>query len=379
MTLDPLGSARKKYRKRVEEFKKKAIGELKYVELAALRRGEKIAIRIPILELPHLMYGPWTPGVGAGPGGEGERVFPAPERGTGKEAGTMEVDAIYEEMTIKDLINWMKHELELETIKPGRREKEIEKITYPSISRHGTESLLDLDETLYAMIERQIILGKFNPGRDLKIDIEEEDLRYRFPKRRYKPYKDATIIYIRDVSASITEEELEASYSLTSLIDIWLEEFYPKVERVYIAHNAQAWEETEEGYYNLKKPRGGTRFGPAYEIIDAMFNGRDYPRKRQVKRKINKDEVDVYVVQMTDGENEDKQEALSKLEKIMPYITRFCYLETHLYKEQDTEYLKSLIQEFSKEIEERKVRICAMEKQDHVWKALKVFFGKGKV
>jgi uncharacterized sporulation protein YeaH/YhbH (DUF444 family) len=376
MIIDPLGSARKKYRKRVEEVKKKAIGELKYAELAALRRGEKIVVRVPIIQLPHLRYGPWAPAVGAGPGEEGEPVFPKQEGEGGRKAGRVGVEAIYEEMTIKDLVNWMKHELDLEMIKPGRRKKEVEKITYPSISKRGTESLLDLDETLDAMIERQIILGEFKPGEKLKISIDEEDLRYRFPKVKYKPYKDATVVYIRDVSGSITKDDLEASYTLTFLVDLWLKEFYPKVERVYIAHNVPAWEETEEGYYNLQSG-GGTSFGPAYEIIDNMLKGVDYPRKTQVKRKIDKDEADIYVVQMTDGENFDKEEALSKLRKIMPSLTRFCYLETHLFGEEDTEYIKSLREEYKREIEEGKVRLCTMGKKDDVWKALKVFFGRG--
>jgi len=378
MIIDPIGSARKKYRKRVEEFKKKAIGELKYVELEALRRGERIKVRVPIIQLPHLTYGPWAPDVGAGPGEEGEKVFPESGSGVGREAGSEEVDAIYEEMTMKDLVNWMKHELELETIKPGRRENELEKITYPSISKRGTESLLDLDETLFAMIERKILLGEFKPGKDLKISIDDDDLRYRYPKRKYKPYKDATVIYIRDVSGSITREDLEASYALTFLIDIWLKEFYPKVERVYIAHNAIAWEETEEGYYRLQSG-GGTSFAPAYEIVDAMFNGRDYPRKTQVRRKIDKDKVDVYIVQMTDGENYDKQEAISSLRKIMPHITRFCYLETHLYGGKDSDYFKMLANEFNTEIKEGKLRTCTIEKQDYVWKAIKAFFGKGEL
>jgi len=377
MIIDPIGSARKKYRKRVEEAKKKTIGQLKYSDLLALRRGEKIIIRIPIVRLPHLRYGPWAPNVGAGSGEEGDPLFQ--KAGEGRGAGKIGVEAIYEEITLKDLVNWMEHELELEMIKPGRREMEVEKITYPSVSTRGTESLLDLDETLYAMIERQIVLGKFKPGGELKVSIEEEDLRYRFPKIKYKPYKDAVVSYIRDVSGSITMEELEASYALTFLIDIWLEKFYPKVERVYIAHNAEAWEETKEGYYNLTTG-GGTHFAPAYEILDAMFKGADYSRKTQVKRKIDRNEVDVYVVQMTDGENDDKQEALSTLRNIMPYLTRFCFLETHLKNEneKDSDYLKSLRREYESEIEERKVRICTMDKQDDVWKAMKVFFGRSK-
>lgn len=371
---DPIGSARKKYRKRVEEAKKKAIGQLKYIELGTLRRGEVIRLRIPIVHLPHIKYGPWTPGVGSGPGKEGDKVFPS-EEGTGKKGGKGAAEAIYEDITIKDLVNWMKNELELETIKTAKRNKEVEKITYPAISSRGMESLLDLDETLYAMVDRQIVSGETKPGDELQVKIDEEDLRYRFPKVKYRPYKDALVIYIRDVSQSVTQADLEASYILTFLIDTWLKEFYPKVERVYIAHNDFAWEEAENNYYRLQSG-GGTSYGPAYEILDAMMTGRDYERRTQVKRRIEKGDADIYVVQMTDGENWDLEGALAKLSKLMPSLTRLCYLETHLYEEEDTKYLTALKRIYASEIKEGKIRLCTIGRKDALWKAMKEFFGK---
>ncbi len=372
---DPIGSARKKYRKRVEEAKKKAIGQLRYIELGTLKRGEVIKLRIPIVHLPHIKYGPWTPGIGSGTGKEGDKVFPAGEGGAGRKSGRGATEAIYEDITVKDLVNWMRSELELEIIKPAKRKKEVDKIIYPAISKRGSESLLDLDETLYAMVDRQIVSGEFKSGDSLKIKIDEEDLRYRFPKIKYRPYKDALVIYIRDVSESVTHADLEASYILTFLIDTWLREFYPKVERVYIAHNDLAWEEMEENYYRLKSG-GGTSYGPAYDILDAMMNGRDYERKTQVKRKIDRGDVDIYVVQMTDGENWDHEGALARLRKLMPDLMRLCYLETHFYEEQDTKYLTALKNVYASEVKEGKVRLCTIDRRDDLWKAMKEFFGK---
>ena len=371
---DPIGSARKKYRKRVEEAKKKAIGQIKYIELGSIRRGEVIRLRIPVVHLPHIKYGPWTPGVGSGPGKEGDKVFPG-EEGAGRKGGRGAAEAIYEDVTVKDLVNWMKNELELETIKPSKRKKEVEKIIYPAVSRRGMESLLDLDETLYAMVDRQVVSGELKPGGELQVKIDEEDLRYRFPRVKYKPYKDALVIYIRDVSQSVTETDLEASYILSFLVDTWLKEFYPKVERVYIAHNDFAWEEMEENYYRLKSG-GGTSYGPAYDILDAMMTGREYERRTQVKRRIDKGDIDIYVVQMTDGENWDHESALARLAKLMPDLTRLCYLETHFYEEEDSKYLTALRNMHASWVKEGKLRLCTIGKKDELWKAMKEFFGK---
>jgi uncharacterized protein len=442
MIIDPVGSAKKKYRKRIEDAKKKAIGSIKYYELGTLKRGQPMKIRIPILHIPHIVYGPWAPNIASGPGEEGEPLFPDEgEAGSGgsHEGGRGVVDAIYEEITMKDLINYLKDELELEMVKPGKRKK-FEKMIYPSYSPRGPESLLDIDETIDAMIERHISYTKiyknlekrlyeqiadvnkkieeilkakesnenanideilnvynelksrlesklawvrkelkeieFEPGKKLKIKIDEEDLRYKMPKIIYKEQKDAIIINIRDVSGSITQDDLEASWTLSKLIDIWLTESYKdsQVERVYIAHNDWAWEETEEGYYKLQ-PGGGTSFTPAYQIIQAMIKGEDYPRKTQVRRKIEPSETDIYIIQYTDGGNWDTDTALQELEKIITYVTRYCYLETS-FGDWKSDYYNKLQSKFSNNIQEGSVRLYRMQSQEEIWDALKAFFGK---
>ena len=271
-------------------------------------------------------------------------------------------------MAMKDLINYLKDELELEMIKPGKRKKK-ERTIYPAYSPRGPDSLFDLDETIDAMMERHIVQTKmykrlenelmkniedvdikivsenysqkdletlkdekdvlesrlsrirkdltdieFEKGQKLKIKIDDDDLRYKTSKIIWKEEKDAILINFRDLSGSITKEDLEASWTVSKLTDIWLKDAYKdsQVDVAYVPHNDWAWEETEEGYYKLM-PNGGTSFTPAYEIVHDMIKGNDYPRNTQVKRNINPEETDIYIVQYSDGGNWDTDAALDSI------------------------------------------------------------------
>lgn len=372
LSIDPIGPARMRYRKKLDKARKKEIKRLRYAQLLAIKKGKLVPVRIPIYHIPKIKYGPWAPSVGTGLGEEGEKVFPSTgEGGSGREGGTMPIDAIYgEELGKKELIAWMKEELELEFLKPAKTQLR-EKLKYPAISKRGDASLLDLDETIEAMIERQVTEKKLKPETKMKIKIEEEDLRYRFPKITYKTDRDAILIFIRDVSGSITPQELELSYALSLLIQLWLEECYPRVEMVYIAHNAEAWEDTEYNYYRLRSG-GGTAFIPTYTIIRAMFEGKDYPRKTPRRRKITPDTVDIYVVQMTDGENtySEREEAINVVGLLLNHVTRFCYLE-----ERSSGYGT-----FATKLKEKfpidKLRLARAINMEEIWDAMRKFFGR---
>ena len=432
MIIDPVGSSKKKYRKRIQDAKKKAIGEVKYYQLGGLKRGQPIIVTIPIIHIPHIEYGPWAPGVASGPGEEGDPLYPGhgDDEDESHEGGKGEGDAIYEEMAMKDLINYLKDELELEMIKPGKRKKK-ERTIYPAYSPRGPDSLFDLDETIDAMMERHIVQTKmykrlenelmkniedvdikivsenysqkdletlkdekavlesrlsrirkdltdieFEKGQKLKIKIDDDDLRYKTSKIIWKEEKDAILINFRDLSGSITKEDLEASWTVSKLTDIWLKDAYKdsQVDVAYVPHNDWAWEETEEGYYKLM-PNGGTSFTPAYEIVHDMIKGNDYPRNTQVKRNINPEETDIYIVQYSDGGNWDTDAALDSIERLLPHVTRFCYLETS-FGDWKSEYYNKLKERFSDKINDGSVRLYRMQKQEQTWDALKTFFGK---
>ena len=396
--------------------------------------------------------GKGTPKVGAGPGEPGEVIGrEGKEPGEGKEAGEDFENPVYRELKKKELINWMQNELELELIKKGGLLK-FEGWKFPAITDHGPESLLRLEDTVRAMYQRQIVESEDFDGdikayftykdrkpKELSMDelmiflndeeddlssllvfkndepipayslrlgllgfdmgnLKEKDLRYLMPIPRYKVDKDAVIIFNRDVSGSISQEEMEMSYTLTLLIEIWLEEAYDDIRSVYIAHNGDAWEESEEGYYNLESG-GGTAFEPSYDIPLAMIEHRDYNRQPDVEKKILRpDETDIYMVQMTDGENWDPEPSILKLKEVMPYLTRMCYLETNFgwgaqanQKQKQhpwaglfgnaapgkkSKYWQYLEKNFESEMEAQKLRMTGISEVEGVWDAMRVFFGK---
>jgi uncharacterized sporulation protein YeaH/YhbH (DUF444 family) len=319
-------------------------------------------------------------------------------------------------------------ELELEMLKPGKK-MELETVKFPTVGYSGPKSLLDWDETIDASIERQELwkilideeikrlkeqletldkklngkeiselehrIKSYNikssieglenlkrelpEGDELKITVEREDERYRLPEIVYREDKEAIVIYIRDVSGSITDSHLKASYRFTKYIDAWIKKSYHnKVERVYIAHNYDAWEETEEGYSKLQSG-GGTRFASAYELILAMIEGKEYKTKMPQRRKIDPNLYDLYVVQMTDGFGETHETEVEPLKKLMPQLTRFCYLEEKIdYGSYDSGYKQYLENTFSQELQEGKLRTAVITDINDIQTPLKAFFGKRK-
>ncbi len=434
-----VGTSRKKYKDRVQHAKKKAFGRRSYSQLPKLRRGKLEPTRIPIVELPHLAYGPRkagagsAPGIGSGPGNPGDPLYPPLPEGDDKDAGDEPMDSIYEETEKRELIAYMKEELELDFIKPGK-ETVHKSLNFPSIVDFGDDSLLHLQSTLEAMYNRQVTerrqekLRVYDPLMTLeqlcfdepteylkrnmsslriivdekrveltdllkpdiqilktayesshvplKIDIKQDDMRYLLAKETFRKDKNAAVFFIRDVSWSISDEEMRLSYEMSELTTWWLEEFYTGVEVVYIAHNAQAWEESREGYYSLKSG-GGTLFVPAYEIVRAMFDSDDYPKKTSSRRVIDPEKTDVYIVHMTDGYNFSEPASNYLKRNILDDITRFCYFEMDFWNGADT-----FGNEMKKELPEYIDRVIKIHKMTNlsegVWPALKTFFGKKK-
>lgn len=424
-------SSKEKYKRRVEKAKGKALGDKSYVQIPKIKGGKVMPVRIPVVNLPHLLYGPRRPGsgsspdVGSGPGNPGDPLYP-PQGEDDNEAGDEPMDSIYDPTEKQELILKMKYELELEFLKPGK-EKIIASLQFPAIVEHGDPSLLDLDSTVYAMLQRQLLefiysreqklkpiktleslcfempldyiynsfyedkekaeLLKFlnpdlnlvkllhtSPSIPINIKINEQDFRYLLPRDSFKKEMNATVVFIRDVSGSISEEELRLSYEATLLTKWWLEEFYNNVAVVYVAHNAQAWEETEHGYFNLSSG-GGTAFTPAYEIINSMIKGEDYPKKTDNRRKIDINTTDLYIMQMTDGQSfSNEADAIYLKNELLQHVTRLCYYEMDFAGFGSGQFSSDLdgIIDYKPIIRIHR----STTPQEGVWEALKTFFGK---
>lgn len=386
MIYNPVGKrAREVHREKSKAKDKGPFVKKGITQLYKTKGGKPVRVTQPVMGNPTASYGPRNqegeggegeseggmPQVGSGKGKEGQLIGLRPKEGDeGKQAGEDGDGHIYGEVSEHDIITYLKEELELEMIKPGKLMKFVG-FKYPIIGKHGPESLFDLEETVKASFIRQALWeGKFSPG-----DLEEDDLRYKMAKEVWKEDKNAVVIFKRDVSGSVSEEEMQMSYVLTRLVEIWLNDCYKdQVESVYLPHNHEAWEDTKEGYYNLESS-GGTQFSTAYNVVLAMLNGKNYRREEGVvQRTIDAAVTDIYLIDMSDGQDWRPEEAAEILAEIMPALTRFCYLQTSSWG--DGGFLETLTKKFVSEIEQDKVRIYKMDDLNEVDQAMKSFFGK---
>lgn len=397
MIYNPVGKRAKKVYKEKSgqkdpgDFIKKGIQQLWKV-----KKGKPVPVRMPGMVNPSARYGPRTrqagqPGPGQGSGGnqpgtpqvgagEGEEggiigIEPGEGAGEGRFGGQDGDGPLYGELEQQEILRYLKGDLELEMIKPGKILK-FEGYSYPIIGKYGPESLFCLEETVKASFLRQTLWEPdFQPG-----DLEESDLRYRLPKVRWREDKDAVVIFVRDVSGSISDEEMKMSYILTVLIEIWLKDSYKdQVRSIYVPHNHAAWEDSEKGYYSLISG-GGTNFQEAYNLILNMLNNKDYPRVEGVEKKVlNSSETDIYIIHMTDGWCFDTNESIKSLEELMPHLTRFCYLETRFDRwdvGRVSEFQDALLQIFAKNEKDGSLRAYNIDKTEDIDEAMRAFFGK---
>src|SRR5262249_44251539 len=131
-----------------------------------------------------------------------------------------------------------------------------------------------------------------------------------------KPDSVALIMYMMDVSGSMTDEQKEIVRIEAFWIDTWIKAHYQGVETVYIIHDAQAQEVDEHTFYHTRES-GGTKISSAYALCEKILNAR-YPVS----------EWNAYCFHFSDGDNwgDDNTVCLSLLkEKLLPRINLFGY------------------------------------------------------
>ena len=87
-----------------------------------------------------------------------------------------------------------------------RRTSDRKKSRYNSIRRVGPESLRHFKRTYVESLRRQISEGTYNARRPRVVPIKD-DRRYRSWQTVNEPEANAVIIYMMDVSGSMTDEQ----------------------------------------------------------------------------------------------------------------------------------------------------------------------------
>ncbi len=231
----------------------------KYVnhgEMLGRRGRETVSIPVPNIEIPHFRHGkPGSGGTGQGEGEIGQPIGRGQDDGDGPgQAGSEAGQHIREvEVTLEELAQMLADELELPNIEPkGKDAIRSRKDKYSTIGKSGPDSLRHFKRTYKEALKRQIASGQYNPQRPVIIPSKEDE-RFRSWKTVLEPQANAAIIYMMDVSGSMTDDQKEIVRIESFWIDTWLKSQYDGVERRYVVHDAVAHEVDEDTFYRVRE------------------------------------------------------------------------------------------------------------------------------
>ena len=194
----------------------------------------------------------------------------------------------------------------------------------------------------------------------------KDDQRYRSWQNVSQREANAVIIYMMDVSGSMTDEQKEIVRTEAFWIDTWLKSQYDGVETRYIIHDAAAKEVDEQTFYHTRES-GGTRISSAYAVCAALID-REFPASQW----------NIYCFQFSDGDNwgEDNEQSLNLLhENLVPQCNLFCYGQVES-PYGSGEFIRSLATAFGEEHET--LVLSEIENKDGIYDSIKCFLGKGK-
>jgi uncharacterized sporulation protein YeaH/YhbH (DUF444 family) len=310
----------------LQRFRKLVRGKIKSDLSKYISRGEMIgkkgndyvSIPVPSINPPQFRFGKKNSGgVGVGPGQPGQPLTAPegddgePQAGDGPGGHILEVD-----LSLEELAQILGEELALPRIEPrGKKNVVTEKDKYTSIRSVGPESLKHFKRTFKRALKRQISAGSYNPVEPMVIPVRE-DKQYRAWKEVPKPDAVACVVYMMDVSGSMTDEQKEIVRIESFWIDTWIKKHYAGVETVYIIHDAVAQEVDEHTFYHTRES-GGTKISSAYELCNKIVDAR-YPPSQW----------NVYAFHFSDGDNwhDDVPKCAALLKNdLLPKLNLFGY------------------------------------------------------
>ena len=343
----------------------------KYVnhgEMIGRKGREMVSIPVPNIEIPHFRHGQkGSGGTGQGEGEVGQPIGKGQDEGDGTgQAGSDPGSHVREvEVSLDELAEMLSEELELPNIVPkGTQSLKTRKDKYNTISRVGPDSLRHFKRTYKEALKRHIASGSYTPS-DPVVVPGREDERFRSWKTVQEPQANAAILYIMDVSGSMTDDQKSIVRTEAFWIDTWLRSQYDGVTTRYIVHDAIAHEVDEDTFFRVKES-GGTRISSAYKKLLSVIE-RDFPIS----------DWNLYCFQFSDGDNwgEDNRECSRLLvEQILPISNLFCYGQVESpYGSGD--YIRELRRIVDKH---ENLILSEIASKEAIFDSIKTFLGRGK-
>ena len=342
----------------------------KYVtqgEMIGRKGKDLVSIPLPQLNVPHFQYGRNdSKGVGQGDGEPGQPIARGDEEGVGPAGSEPGKHVLEVDVSLDELAEILGDELQLPRIEPkGESNITEEKHKYNTIRATGPDSLRHFKRSYVKALQRQIATGSYNLAKPRVIPVRE-DMRYRSYTSIPQPQAAAAIVYMMDVSGSMTDEQKAIVRTEAFWIDTWLQNQYDGIERRYIVHDAMAKVVDEHTFYHTRES-GGTRISSAYRVCADLIE-KEFPAATW----------NIYCFQFSDGDNwgEDNKSCMQILnETILPVCNLFCYGQVDSpYGSGD--YIKSLGKAFGTSHE--KLILSEIANRDGIYESIRTFLGTGK-
>jgi uncharacterized sporulation protein YeaH/YhbH (DUF444 family) len=169
-----------------------------------------------------------------------------------------------------------------------------------------------------ALLELRARLDRVRRRARLVPFIDPLDVRYRRFEGQPKPVARAVMFCLMDVSGSMDEHMKDLAKRFFSLLYLFLNRRYKRVDVVFIRHTHEAKEVDEDTFF-YSRESGGTIVSTALEEMARIVKDR-YPPTQW----------NIYAAQASDGDNlpNDNAKAIALLENvILPMCQYYAYLE----------------------------------------------------
>ena len=298
-------------------------------------------------------------GAGQGRGNPGDVLQPGREPSQQGEAGTGQGELRFVvELKIEEIVDWLWEELKLPELKPRRTATMDEPdFVREGWDKRGARSRLDRRRTLKESLKRKSVQKD-------GVAIANDDLRFRQLVKRASPAINAAVIFALDVSGSMDEAQRRLAKLFFFFALQGIRRQYTKVETVFLAHAAEAWEFEESQFFQAQS-NGGTVSSSAFRLAQDVLKSRYDPAR-----------YNVYFFYASDGENaaEDRAGALDTLGALASQVNYAGYVETGglaTFRPRETQ-LTELFAEMK--ARGRAVGVSPLNTAEDVWRAIREFF-----
>ncbi|HZD53295.1 MAG TPA: DUF444 family protein [Woeseiaceae bacterium] len=330
-----------------------------------ISRPDNRTVLVPVRLIEHarfrLSHASQRTGVGQGQGQPGDVLRQGrPQGRSGSTGGHGEGDLQFVlELKVDDVIDWLWEELELPELKPKRSATLAEPdYVREGWDKRGPRARLDRRRTVKEAVKRRAMQA--DPA-----DFASEDLRYRQLVRRNMPASGAVVFFLLDVSASMDEAQRKLAKTFFFFALHGIRRRYAKVESVFVAHTGEAWEFSEEQFFQVAGS-GGTVASSAFRLARDLLKSR-YDRER----------YNAYLFYASDGDNasDDEQSAAELLADLAPLLNYAGYVELGV---SGLRPRATQMAELFADLERtgNPVSMARLAAQDDVWEALRHFFGR---